>query len=164
MVIKLNRGIKISELFEERNSTKVITLTENVNSVSIALSDVKDLMFSFLAEKSYEIKLRANRTSSSLTNGAKIAITSTSPGFLSGTWDGGLTNLPSSTNITQTVSFDNPFVVRSSVKTNVSHHIKLDAFFTPSTDGIFQVQWASEVKGSSSNLLKGSSLIVTQLN
>jgi hypothetical protein len=164
MVIKLNRGIKISELFESQSNSKVITLTEDVNSVSIAMADVKDLAFNFLAEKSYEIKLRANRTSSSLSNGAKIAITSTSPGFISGNWDGGITNLSSSTNVTQIVSFDTPFVVKSSAKVNTDHHIKLDAFFTPSTDGILQIQWASEVKGSSSNLLKGSSLIVTQLN
>lgn len=142
----------------------VVKLAEDVDSTTTTLSNLAGMSFNVLAGKSYEIKLRANRTSSQNANGARVSLISTSAGFLSGNWDGSITPDISATNRTQPVVFGIEYVPPSSDSTTAVNFLKFDVFYTATTSGVIQLQWGSEVNGRRSTILAGSAFVVTQLD
>ncbi len=142
---------------------RIIKLSKDFESNSVELEKVEELTFEVIEGKSYEIKLRANRTSSSITNGAKLALKSSADGFLTGNWDGGVSDKVTATNRTKRVAFEEEYILDTS-GSRESNYLKLDAFFTAKTTGKVELYFASEVRKSKATLLEGSALIITTLD
>ncbi len=142
---------------------RIIKLSKDFESNSVDLEKVEELKFEVIQGKSYEIKLRANRTSSSITNGAKLALKSSADGFLSGNWDGGVTDKVAATNRTKRVVLDEEYILETS-GSKEANYLKLDAFFTAKTSGEMQIYFANEIRKSKATLLEGSALIITTLD
>ena len=145
-------------------------LTANVSSTVITRANITDWSFSVTAGKSYRIEVIATYQSAALTTGGSLGfVLPTGAGTVFGFVEGDIANTTVATTLRTPIRAINSnnttagsFITTTGVGVISSpHSIHSVLVFNCTTSGTFQVQWASEVAGSASQLNAGSTLYVT---
>ena len=146
-------------------------LTANVSSTVIGRANITDWSFPVTAGKSYRVEITSTYQSAATTTGGSLGfVLPTGAGSIFGFVEGDIANTTVAKTLRTPIRAINAnntaagsFITTTAVGViNSPHSIHSVLTFNCTTSGTFQVQWASEVAGSASQLNAGSTMYVTE--
>ncbi|WP_394759316.1 hypothetical protein, partial [Flavobacterium sp.] len=157
----------------KQDKITVIKLNTAFSSTSITRANVPTMSFNVTAGKRYKIELIGSYQSVATTTGGSIGFVLTSGvGTIIGYVTASISQSAVATDLTATIRSINAtsttagsFITSTGVSViNSPHYLCANLIFDCTTSGVFQLQYGSEVAGSSSSINAGATLIVTPLN
>ena len=170
-------GITISGAYPNQTISSSVpifvrkALSANVSSTATARANVTDWSFPVTAGKSYRVEVVASYQSAATTTGGSLGfVLPTGAGNIHGFVEGDIANTTVATTLRTPIRAINAtnttagsFITTTGVNViNSPHSIHSVLTFNCTTSGTFQVQWASEVAASASQLNAGSSMYVIE--
>lgn len=152
---------------------QVLILNSLFSSTSVTRANVTEMSFAVTAGKKYRIQLIGDYQSAATTTGGSIGFVLISgTGTIKGFVTMSISKSTVATDLTTTINAINAinttagsFIVSSGVSViNSPHYFNSELVFSCITSGVFQLQFATEIAGSASQMNAGSVMIVETLN
>jgi hypothetical protein len=152
---------------------QVITLANAFSSTVVARANVTGMSFAVTTGKKYSIYIVGDYQTAVTTTGGSIGFVLTSgTGTIRGSVTMSVSQGATNTNQTTTIRAINAtnttagsFITSTGVSViNSPHYFSADLIFDCLTSGVFQLQYASEVAASASQINSGSVMIIETLN
>lgn len=155
------------------SGSTVLTLGTLVSSTSVTRANVTGMSFAVTAGKKYKIKLIGDYQTAATTTGGSIGFVLTSgTGTIKGFATMSISSSTVATDLTTTIRAINAnnttagsFITSTGVSViNSPHYFNCELVFDCLTSGVFQVQFATEIAASASQMNAGSVMIIETLN